>query len=287
MRKIRLLAVALLSLALALAAFGCAAARGSVAPSSAPEDPKTLVVGCDDFPPFTYIDEAGTVTGVDVDIITEACRRIGYQANCTFIDWEAKDSLLAAGDIDFIASCFSMSGRESRYRWAGPYMTSRQVVAVSPGSDIQTLDDLDGKVVAVRSTTKAESSILDEGNDIASNVGVVYSFADRSNLIPALLKGYVDAIASHEASILQYEKDYGVDLRVLDEPLFETGVGFAFDLNDGRGIAEALAAALSDMKADGTMEQILANYFEDPASYLDMADTNDAASADDTAAVHE
>ena len=276
MRRFRLLVVALFSLVFALAAFGCSASGESAAPAAsgtagaASSDAKTLVVGCDDFSPFTYNDEAGNMTGIDVDIITEACRRIGYQAQCQFINWEAKDSLLASGSIDCIASCFSMSGRESKYRWAGPYMESRQVVAVSPGSSIQALADLEGKTIAVRSTTKSESVILDEVNAAVPDVATVFSFADRAYLVPSLLKGYVDAIASHEVSIVQYEKDYGVDLRILDEPLLETGVGFAFDVNDDRGIAEELAAALDQMLADGTMERILGEYLDDPASYLDV-----------------
>ena len=280
MRRSRLLVVAFLSLAMMLAAFGCSTASrdDASAASAVPEtsdNAKILVVGCDDYPPFTYNDEAGDMTGIDVEIITEACRRIGYQAQCRFINWETKDSLLAEGLIDCIASSFSMSGRQSKYRWVGPYMKSRQVVAVSPGSDIETLADLEGKVVAVRSTTKSENVILDEINEAVPNVGVVYSFADRAYLVPSLLKGYVDAIASHETSILQYEADYGVDLRILDDPLLETGVGFAFDLNDDRGIDQALSAALDDMRGDGTMEQILSRYLDDPAEYLDLAEIDE------------
>lgn len=270
MRRIRLLVVALLSLALAAAAFGCSASRGGDTASTA-DDAKTLVVGCDNYSPFTYSDENGTMMGIDVEIITEACRRIGYQAQCQYIDWESKNTLLADGDIDCIASCYSMAGRESSYRWAGPYLKSRQVVAVVPSSDIETLGDLEGKIVAVRSTTKSESVILEGTNPAMPEVASVYSFADRSHLVPALLKGYVDAIASHETSILQYEKDYGVDLRILDTPLLETGVGFAFDLNDDRGIDEQLKGVLQEMRADGTMEQIVSKYLDDPAACLDLS----------------
>ena len=49
------------------------------------------------------------------------------------------------------------------------------------------------------------------------------SFSDRSYLVPALLKGYVDAIAAHETSILQYEQDYGVEVRILNDSLLDVG----------------------------------------------------------------
>ena len=53
-----------------------------------------------------------------------------------------------------------MDGREEEYQWAGPYLYSRQVVAVRSDSDIYTLQDLAGKVVAVQSTTKPEELFL-------------------------------------------------------------------------------------------------------------------------------
>ncbi len=41
--------------------------------------------------------------------------------------------------------CFSMEGRLDDYRWAGPYIASRQVAAVNENSDIYKLSDLEGK----------------------------------------------------------------------------------------------------------------------------------------------
>ena len=153
---------------------------------------------------------------------------------------------------------------------AGPYLRSRQVVAVDPASDIYSLADLAGKVVAVQSTTKPETILLDRLNKDVPQVKSVFSFADRTYINPALVKGYVDAIAAHEASIMTYEKDYGVEYRILDEPLLDVGLGAAFDKNDTRGIDTKLKAAFDEMHEDGTMEQILSRYFDDPSPYLDL-----------------
>ena len=38
-----------------------------------------IVVGSDNYPPFNYIDENGKPTGIDVDIATEAFKRLGYR----------------------------------------------------------------------------------------------------------------------------------------------------------------------------------------------------------------
>lgn len=265
MGKRRLIAITAIVFALALLV-GCAQSSG---PQSS-DDLKPIVVGADVYPPYSSNDENGVPSGIDVDIATEAFRRIGYKPEFTYIAWEKKTELLAAGDIDCIMSCFSMTGREDEYRWAGPYLASRQVIAVDPQSDIYSLSDLAGKTIAVQATTKPESVILDGTNADMPEVGKVFSFSDRAYLVPALAKGYVDALAAHETSVMQYRKDYGVDLRILDESLLDVGLGCAFDLNDDRGIAEALDGAFQEMLEDGTIESILRNYFDDPSAFLNV-----------------
>lgn len=126
---------------------------------------KTLNVGSDLYPPFVYSDEYGNIVGLDVEILTEALARIGYKPKYQLIDWEKKKELLASGELDCVMGSFSMTGRENEYRWAGPYLASRQVVAVDPESDIYTLADLKDKVVAVQSTTKPESILLNHTNE--------------------------------------------------------------------------------------------------------------------------
>lgn len=148
-----------LLLALTLAAgllTGCGAA-----PETAEQDDRpALVVGVDPFPPYAYIGAAGAPVGIDIELATEAFGRMGYRAEFRFIDWSAKAELLENGEIDCLWCCFSMDGRAEEYRWAGPYMTSRQVVAVMPDSDIAALSDLEGLTMAVHATTKPEELFL-------------------------------------------------------------------------------------------------------------------------------
>ena len=90
-----------------------------------------IIVGSDDYPPFNYSDENGRPTGIDVDLAKEAFGRMGYRAVFRQINWEEKKEMLDAGEIDCVWGSFSMDGREEEYNWAGPYMVSRQVVAVN------------------------------------------------------------------------------------------------------------------------------------------------------------
>ena len=151
----------LAALCLATGLVGCADMPAS---SSEESSLPTILVGSDVYPPFNYIGEDGAPTGIDVELAKEAFRRMGYRAEFTIIDWERKTQLLETGDIDCVWGSFTINGREDDYRWAGPYMASRQVVAVMPGSDIETIADLEGRTLAVQSTTKPEELFLTDAS---------------------------------------------------------------------------------------------------------------------------
>ena len=229
-----------------------------------------LIVGSDNFPPYNYEDANGQPTGIDVDLAAEACRRMGYRAVFTYIDWEKKKELVENGSIDCIWGSFSIDGREEEYRWSEPYLFSRQVVAVNRDSDIRTLADLEGKRVAVQSTTKPEELFLSHADPRIPALREVFSLQNRELIYPFMSKGYADAIAAHETAILQCMSDYKLDYRILEEPLLTVGLGVAFSVNDDRGLERELSETFAKMRADGTMERIIGKYLAEPQKYMEV-----------------
>ena len=229
-----------------------------------------ILIGSDTYPPYIYLNNDGTPTGIDVEIATEAFRRMGYAARFEVIDWEQKTALVESGAIDCIWGCFSMQGRETLYRWAGPYMVSRQVVAVNADSSIQSLSDLAGKTVMVQSTSKPEGIFLSGSDPRIPQTVEVFSIEDRSVQYAMLACGYVDAIAAHETAILQYMKDSNAVFRILEEPLLVTGLGVAFAKNDSRGLDHQLNDTFAQMREDGTLERIVGKYLEHASQYLEV-----------------
>ena len=234
-----------------------------------------ILIGSDTYPPYIYLNNDGTPAGIDVEIATEAFRRMGYAARFEVIDWEQKTALVESGAIDCIWGCFSMQGRETLYRWAGPYMVSRQVVAVNADSSIQSLSDLAGRTVAVQTTGKPEELFLSGSDPRIPQTVEVFSIEDRSVQYAMLACGYVDAIAAHETAILQYMKDSNAVFRILEEPLLVTGLGVAFAKNDSRGLDHQLNDTFAQMREDGTLERIVGKYLEHASQYLEV-DTIDA-----------
>lgn len=233
-------------------------------------DLPVILVGSDNYPPFHYEDANGQPTGIDVDLAKEAFRRMGYQAVFVTIDWEDKKDLVERGEIDCIWGSFSIDGREDQYLWTEPYLYSRQVVAVRQDSDIQTLADLAGKRVAVQSTTKPEELFLAHTDPRIPRVAEVFSLQDRELIYPYLSKGYADALAAHETAILQCMSDYSLDYRILDEPLLTVGLGVAFARTDQRGLDKELSRTFEEMRADGSLEQIVGRYLDEPQRLLEV-----------------
>ena len=92
-----------------------------------------------------------------MELAKEAFQRLGYQPKFENIVWEDKDELLAEGTIDCLWSCYSMNEREDKYQWAGPYLYSRQMVAVRKESESIRLGSEERRL-RFRRTTKAVRS---------------------------------------------------------------------------------------------------------------------------------
>lgn len=235
------------------------------------ENRSTVIVGCDDYTPFSYMDLDGNLTGIDVELATEAFDRMGYQVEIEFINWEDKNQLLDEGSIDCIWSSFTMDGREDEYKWAGPYMKSNQVVAVNVDSDIYKLSDLEGKTIAVQSTTKPEDLFRNHEENVP-NLRKVISVQNRDLLYTFLSKGYVDAIAAHDTSIEQFMEDFDMNYRILEKPLLTVNLGVAFDLKDERELDVQLSETIREMQSDGTIRKIVEKYLPNADRYLEDED---------------
>ena len=220
-----------------------------------------LVIGLDgSYEPYTYMNENGEMAGSDIELAEEACKRMGIKPVFRAIKWDDKDQALESGEIDCIWSCYTMTGREGQYLWAGPYMYSRHVVVVRDDSEIQTLHDLTGRDVAVMSSTKPEGIFLKHEEPNIPIVENVYCLENMELAFAALQKNYVDATAGHETAVRQYIDMTSEEYRILDESLMSVAVGVAFYKQGDTDMAELLNRTILEMQNDGTVDSILGNY---------------------------
>ena len=223
-------------------------------------DRKTIVIGYDSFAPYTYQDVNGDMAGIDVEIARQAFGKLGYEPVYRLINWEDKDSLLADGTVDCLWACFTMTDREDKYQWAGPYMYSRQMVAVREDSGIYKLSDLEGKRIAVQATGKAEKAFLYAADYGLPEAERVFSLSTTDEMYAILRKGYADALAGHEGMLGKLVNDGTGTYRMLEESIYVSELGVAFEKGTHQEISEALTKVLEAMKTDGSIGQIANKY---------------------------
>ncbi len=235
---------------------GCGGKKEKAADSELPE----IVIGMDYFEPYSYQTSDGEYKGIDVELAQEAFQRLGYQPKFENIVWEDKDELLADRTIDCLWSSYSMNGREDKYQWAGPYLYSRQMVAVRAESEIKKVQDLKGKRVAVQATTKAEDLFLHNIDSDLPQMEQVNCFSTTNELYAALRKSYVDAIAGHEAMLNSLVQDGEGSYRMLEESIYTSKLGIAFKKGTHKKLTEELTETLKEMQGEGITEKIVIKY---------------------------
>ena len=255
----------------ALFVLGCSfdgAGQSSDASSSKP----TLKIGIDIYEPYTYYDDNGQLTGIDYEIAVEACNRLGVTPEFVGISWEKKNDLLASGEIDCVWSCYSMTGREDDYLWAGPYMNSYQAAVVRTDSGITSLSQLEGKRVAVEATTKSEEAWVKHGGDVVPQASDVLTYTTYDEAISAVRLGYADAASTHVGPMSALVASSDGALTLLPEGFYATQIGVAFDKGYAdTAFVEDLDSTLGELGEDGTIAGIVEKYGLDPEMVVEGA----------------
>lgn len=215
------------------------------------EDLPVLKIGIDgDYPPYSFMNADRSASGLDVELATEACRRLKLKPEFVPIAWDQKATLFAEGKIHCIWSSFTMTGREKEYLWV-PYLYSRQVIVTRRDSGILTKSDLDGRVMAVQSSTRPEAYIL-KNEPGAPALANMLTFPTMSEAFVALRRRLADATAGHEAVMKRFIQEVPGDYRILDEALVAVQVGVAFPLNFGDpSLVKRLGTVIEAMTREG------------------------------------
>ena len=230
------------------------------------EEVKTFTVGFDaEFPPYGYKDETtGEYTGFDLELAQAVCDSLGWTLNKQPIDWDSKDNELNAGTIDCIWNGFTINGREDSYTWSVPYVDNSQVVVIKKGSDIKSLDDLSGKVVAVQADSSALEALTGEDATDA-NKKLCASFAELQqigNYNDALMNldaGAVDAVCM-DIGVASYNVKKNADkYDVLSDQIATEQYGIGFKKGNTE-LKNTVEEALLKLVEDGTFMEIAEKY---------------------------
>ena len=217
-----------------------------------------LVLGLDaTFKPMGYTDENDEVVGFDIDVAKEVCSRMGVELETYGVNWDTKEVDLDTGTIDCIWNGLSVSEeRQQVMLMSDPYMKNKMVFVVNSDSDIDSLDDLNGKTVSVQNGSTAQKTLL--ASDVAAGI-TVSELATNVEALNQLELGMCDA-AFLDSVVADYEINSGRAFKILDEGLYEEDYAIGFRLGD-QALCDRVNEILKEMKDDGTLGEISTKWF--------------------------
>ncbi len=158
-----------------------------------------LVMGLDDnFPPMGFRDDENNIVGFDVDLAEEVCERLGVELQLQPIDWDAKELELSSGNIDCIWNGMTVTDeRATNMYLSKPYLDNRQVLIVAADSGIETLADLEGKIIGLQ---KGSSARVAYDSSSLVDTTEVQEYVDNVSVYLDLQAGRVDAFLVDEVA---------------------------------------------------------------------------------------
>lgn len=208
------------------------------------------------YPPFTFHDDSGKLTGFDIEIAEEVANRLGVKAEFIETQWDGMFAGLDSERFDMIVNQVGIRpDRQEKYDFSDPYIVSKPVLIVQKDNDtIKTFADLKGKKAAQTLTSNFKEIAISNGAEIVGVEGFNQS-------IDLLTSKRADATVNDGLSYLDFKKqkpDSPVKVVAeLDDP---AKMGIMFRKNN-KELVEAVNKALSDMKKDGKYLEISQKFF--------------------------
>lgn len=255
------------------AAAGDAAAAGDTASGDITADVQKIIdagvlkVGTKvDVPKFGMQNTAtGEMEGVEVDLAYEIAGKI---FGCTAeeakekklvsfqgVTAKTRGPLIDNGEVDMVIATYTITeDRKLTWNFSTPYYTDAVGLMVLKDSGISSIEDLDGKVIAVSqgSTTKDgfKAYVAEKGYNVNPEFE---EFDGYPSMAAALASKNVDVFSVDRAILAGYNDD---STTILPDRFAEQEYGVATKL-DNKGLAALVDGVVTDLKDSGKMAEML------------------------------
>lgn len=216
-----------------------------------------LIVATDDtYPPLEW-NQDGVIVGFDIDLMAEICRRLDVEPQFESSKWDSLLTGLAGQQYDAVISSMNITPERQEQADFVEYARWAQVIVTTPSeTSISSLNDLKGKRIAVQVATTSEA--------VARTIedAEVNCFESFDTTFMELNNHRVDAIIVDEPVAMYYQAKSSDAFAIVGTAIEKEPVGIALRKGSD-SLREAMEEALEDMKADGTYDEIFANWFGD------------------------
>ncbi len=245
--------------ALALAAVMMLACFAGCGKTDNSGDKVYKIVSDNAFPPFEFLNaETNTYIGVDMDILAAIAKDQGFQYTVENVGFDAALGQVQAGQADgVIAGMTIKPERAEIFDFSDGYFEDGQIMVVAKDSDIDSLEDLRGKVVA----TKAGTMGLEYAEANKEQYGYTTTMFEGSlEMYQAVAQGSCVA-CFEDFSVAGYAIQSGdLALKTVGEVINPAPYGFGVKKGTNAELIELFNKGLANIKASGEYDQILAKY---------------------------
>jgi ABC-type amino acid transport substrate-binding protein len=216
---------------------------------AAQKEEGTLVMGTNaDFPPFELRNEQNEVDGFDVDIAKAVAEAMGKELVIEDMAFDGLIPALQTDKIDIVVAGMTITPeRLEEVDFSTPYYNAGQTVVVrEDNNDIQGVDDLDGKLIAVQLGTTGDLEAHDRfpAENIRQFNQVNEAFLELGN-------ERVDAI------IIDIKGGFKTVGGAFTEELFGIAVK-----KGNTELLEQINEVLAELEESGKFDELLTKWFE-------------------------
>ena len=256
-------ALAALTLTAALAGCGSSASSAAASTDTAASTAETsdenelekvkaagkLVIGVEGtYPPFTYHDDNGELTGLDVELGKALAEKLGVEVEFQEAAWDSLLIGIDTGRFDTVINSVSITDeRAEKYDFSDPYYyEARRVVVRADDDSINGPEDLNGKKIATNTTNAFIPWYEENGAEV---VGIDTS----AEAIDLVLSGRADFLGISVPVLNAYLKAAFVIPNSEDV--------IAIPVRKGEPeFLDAINAALAELREEGTLKEISEKY---------------------------
>ena len=220
----------------------------------------TINVGTEGtYPPFTYHDESGKLTGYDVEVTRAVADKLGVKVDFKETQWDAMLAGLDSKRFDMVANQVSLTTPErmAKYDKATAYSWSGAVV-LAPKEDnrYSAWESLKG----LRSAQSLSSNYGELAERYQAEIVPVDGMAQAVELVK---QGRADFTMNDNLAVLDYLKKFpnsGLEIKLVAPASELRGSGLVLRKGDDAVVAK-IDEAMAALQADGTLTKISQEFF--------------------------
>ena len=213
-----------------------------------------------EFPPYEMKDDSGKFIGIDVEIAQAIAAKLGLELVIDDMSFDAALMAVQQGKSDMVMAGVTVNeDRLAVMDFSDSYATGIQVVIVKEGSDV-TMDNLGDMMIGTQMGTTGYIYASDTPENGGYGEDHVIAFETDAAAVEALKNGQIDCIVIDNAPAAEHVAA-NPGLTILEGEWVEEE--YAIGLPKGNTqLKEAINKALAELKADGTLDAIVAKYIK-------------------------